>query len=174
MLGLLCDLRFAALGLFFFAISPRNPSMENTFIMIKPEGIKRRLIAKIIQRLEEKGLYLSASKCMVPTKELLETHYAHLSSKPFFNGMIKDMMSGMVLAMVWSGKDAVCIGRKLIGETNPAVAAVGTIRGDYGISTGRNVVHGSDSVDNAEKEIRLWFGEEIRPAAHFDGEWIYE
>ncbi|CAD25514.1 NUCLEOSIDE DIPHOSPHATASE KINASE A [Encephalitozoon cuniculi GB-M1] len=147
--------------------------MERTFIMIKPDAIKRRLISRIIQRFEEKGLYLAASKCVIPKREVLETHYSHLSSMPFFSEMVEDMMSGMVLAMVWVGKDAVSIGRKLIGETNPQAASVGTIRGDYGVSTGKNIIHGSDCVENAEKEIKLWIGDDVQPVSFFDKEWIY-
>lgn len=149
------------------------PEMERTFIMIKPDGIRRRLVAKVIQRFEEKGLYLAASKCVIPKRDVLETHYAHLSSKPFFGEMVDDMMSGMVLAMVWVGKGAVSIGRKILGETDPLAAPMGTIRGDYGISVGKNIVHGSDSVENAEKEIGLWIGDDVPDIAFFDKEWIY-
>ncbi|ADM11755.1 nucleoside diphosphatase kinase A [Encephalitozoon intestinalis ATCC 50506] len=147
--------------------------MERTFIMIKPEGIKRRLMSKVIQRFEEKGLYLAASKCVIPKKEVLEQHYSHLSARPFFGEMVEHMMSGMVLAMVWVGKDAVSVGRKLIGETNPREASVGTIRGDYGMATGKNIIHGSDSVENAEKEIKLWIGDEALPMSFFDEKWVY-
>ncbi|KAG5860151.1 nucleoside diphosphate kinase [Encephalitozoon hellem] len=147
--------------------------MEKTFIMIKPDGIKRRLISKIIQRFEEKGLYLAACKCMMAKREILEQHYSHLSSKPFFNEMVESMMSGMVLAMVWVGKNAVSVGRKLIGETDPQAASSGTIRGDYGLTVGKNIIHGSDSVENAEKEIKLWIGDDVLPVSFFDEAWIY-
>lgn len=148
--------------------------MENTFVMIKPDGVRRRLIGKVIQRFEEKGLYLAAATCMVPTKEILHIHYAHLSDKPFFKDMVEYMASGMVFIMVWSGVDAVTVGRKLVGETNPADAALGTIRGDYSMSVGRNIIHSSDSAANAEKEIKLWLGDGVTPAAPFDKDWIYD
>lgn len=147
--------------------------MERTFVMIKPDGIKRRLISRIIQKFEEKGLYLAASKCVIPKRDILEQHYSHLSSKPFFNEMVESMMSEMVLAMVWVGKNAVSTGRKLIGETDPQAASVGTIRGDYGITVGKNIIHGSDTVENAEREIKLWIGDDVQPISFFDEAWIY-
>lgn len=137
---------------------------ENTFIMIKPDGVRRRLVSKIVKRFEEKGLTLTAAKCMMATDAILRTHYGHLVQKPFFNSMVEDMMSGMVFAMVWTGSSAVETGRALIGETDPRKAAAGTIRGDYGINVDQNVVHGSDSVENARKEISLWLGSDVQLA----------
>ncbi|KAH9411177.1 nucleoside-diphosphate kinase [Ordospora pajunii] len=147
--------------------------MERTFIMIKPDGVKRRLISSVIERFEKKGLYLTACKCMTPSREILTEHYGHLSKKPFFEDMVNGMMSGMVLAMVWSGDNAVSIGRSILGETNPLTAPMGTIRGDYGISIEKNIVHGSDSAENAEKEIKLWIGTDVQAVVPFDKEWIY-
>lgn len=131
--------------------------MEQSFIMVKPEGVKRRLVGKIISTFEEKGLFLVDLKVMIPSKEILETHYVHLKDKPFFGELVDGMRSGNVVGMIWAGKDAVKICRTLIGATNPLEAAVGTIRGKYGVATGKNIVHGSDSVENAKKEIELWF-----------------
>ncbi|PJF17434.1 Nucleoside diphosphate kinase [Paramicrosporidium saccamoebae] len=108
-------------------------------------------------RFEKRGYQLLAAQLMQPGRAHLEKHYADLSSKPFFNGLCDFMASGPVLAMVFMGKDVVKTGRKMLGETNPLASAPGSVRGDYGIDLGRNVCHGSDSVESAEKEIALWF-----------------
>ncbi|CAI7652748.1 unnamed protein product [Penicillium bialowiezense] len=130
---------------------------EQTFIAIKPDGVQRGLIGPIISRFENRGFQLVAMKLTSPSKEHLETHYADLSTKPFFKGLVSYMLSGPICAMVWQGKDAVKTGRVLLGATNPLASAPGTIRGDFAIDVGRNVCHGSDSVENAKKEIALWF-----------------
>ncbi|KAK9362329.1 nucleoside diphosphate kinase [Lipomyces starkeyi] len=130
---------------------------EQTFIAIKPDGVQRGLISPIISRFEQKGYKLVGIKLTQPTKTLLEDHYADLTAKPFFPGLLKYMLSGPVCAMVWEGKDVVKTGRVLLGATNPLAAGPGTIRGDFAIDVGRNVCHGSDSVESAKKEIGLWF-----------------
>ncbi|KAF3771288.1 hypothetical protein M406DRAFT_78037 [Cryphonectria parasitica EP155] len=148
---------------------------EQTFIAIKPDGVQRGLVGPIIQRFEQRGYKLAAIKLVTPSKEHLETHYADLKEKPFFPGLLSYMMSGPICAMVWEGRDAVKTGRVLLGATNPLASAPGTIRGDFSIDVGRNVCHGSDSVENAQKEIALWFkdGEVVSyKAAQFD--WVYE
>ncbi|KII88743.1 hypothetical protein PLICRDRAFT_141268 [Plicaturopsis crispa FD-325 SS-3] len=132
---------------------------ERTYIMIKPDGVQRGLVGKIIQRFEERGFKLVALKLVHATPEHLEKHYADLKGKPFFPGLVKYMAAGPVVAMVWEGLDAVKTGRVMLGATNPLQSAVGTIRGDYALAVGRNICHGSDSVENAEKEIKLWFPE---------------
>ncbi|KAK8187126.1 nucleoside diphosphate kinase [Phyllosticta capitalensis] len=150
-------------------------SSEQTFIAVKPDGVQRGLVGPIISRFENRGFKLAAIKLVTPTKEHLETHYADLKGKPFFPGLIAYMGSGPVCAMVWEGRDAVKTGRAILGATNPLASAPGTIRGDFALETGRNVCHGSDSVENAKKEIALWFkeGEVISWKSHsFD--WIYE
>ncbi|KAF7551459.1 hypothetical protein G7Z17_g4964 [Cylindrodendrum hubeiense] len=150
-------------------------STEQTFIAIKPDGVQRGLVGPIISRFENRGFKLAAIKLVSPSKEHLETHYADLSEKAFFPGLIKYMSSGPICAMVWEGRDAVKTGRVILGATNPLASAPGTIRGDFAIDVGRNVCHGSDSVENAKKEIALWFGEgEVLSwkSAQFD--WIYE
>ncbi|RFU81227.1 nucleoside diphosphate kinase [Trichoderma arundinaceum] len=150
-------------------------STEQTFIAIKPDGVQRGLIGPILSRFESRGFKLVAIKLTTPGKEHLEAHYADLKGKPFFNGLIEYMNSGPICAMVWEGRDAVKTGRAILGATNPLASAPGTIRGDYAIDVGRNVCHGSDSVENAQKEIALWFkeGEAVSyKAAQFD--WIYE
>merc|ERR1712225_183945 len=133
------------------------------------------LVGEIIGRFEKRGYKLVALKLVQPSVEHLEKHYEDLSSKGFFKGLIKYMASGPVVAMVWEGKDAVKTGRVILCATNPLASAPGTIRGDFAIDVGRNVCHGSDSVENAQKEIALWFkdGEAVSyKASQFD--WIYE
>ncbi|KAF3077251.1 nucleoside diphosphate kinase [Trichoderma harzianum] len=150
-------------------------STEQTFIAIKPDGVQRGLIGPIISRFESRGFKLVAIKLTQPGKEHLEAHYADLKGKGFFDGLISYMNSGPICAMVWEGRDAVKTGRTILGATNPLASAPGTIRGDYAIDVGRNVCHGSDSVENAKKEIALWFkdGEAVSyKASQFD--WIYE
>merc|ERR1719479_520717 len=133
---------------------------ERTFIMLKPDAVHRGLIGEIVKRFEQKGFKLVAMKMMHASKELLEEHYADLSKKPFFPGLVKYMNSGPVVPMVWEGLNVVKTGRVMLGETNPAASAPGTIRGDYCIQVGRNICHGSDAVESAKKEIALWFKEE--------------
>merc|ERR1712080_628928 len=135
-------------------------NQERTFIMIKPDGVHRGLVGEIIKRFEQKGFKLVAMKFMQASKEHLEEHYADLSSKAFFPGLVKYMGSGPVVPMVWEGLNVVKTGRVMLGETNPAASAPGTIRGDFCIHVGRNICHGSDAVDAAKKEIALWFKEE--------------
>ncbi|CAK7212439.1 nucleoside diphosphate kinase Ndk1 [Sporothrix curviconia] len=150
-------------------------SSEQTFIAIKPDGVQRGLVGPIIQRFEQRGYKLAAIKLVSPSKEHLEAHYADLKDKPFFPSLISYMLSGPIVAMVWEGLDAVKTGRALLGATNPLASQPGTIRGDFAIVTGRNVCHGSDSVENAKKEIALWFKEgdviSYKSAQH---DWIYE
>lgn len=132
-------------------------NQERTYIMIKPDGVQRGLTGEIIKRFENRGYFLTALKMKMPTTALLEQHYADLSSKKFFPGLIKYMAQGPVVCMVWTGLNAVKGGRMMLGETNPQDSKPGSIRGDFCVQTGRNIIHGSDSVENAEKEIKLWF-----------------
>ncbi|XP_076171161.1 nucleoside diphosphate kinase [Ptiloglossa arizonensis] len=150
---------------------------ERSFIMIKPDGVQRGLVGKIIQRFEDRGFKLVAMKMLWPTEDLLKQHYADLATRPFFSGLVKYMSSGPVVPMVWEGLDVVKTGRVMLGETNPKDSAPGTIRGDFCIQVGRNVIHGSDSVESAKKEIKLWFGEdkkEVIDWASWAEKWIYE
>merc|ERR1712001_579659 len=130
-----------------------------TFIMIKPDGVHRGIVGEIIKRFENKGFKLVAMKFMQASVEPLEKHYADLSKKPFFAGLVKYMASGPVVAMVWEGLNAVKTGRVMLGETNPADSKPGTIRGDFAVQVGRNICHGSDAVESANHEIKLWFTE---------------
>ena len=130
---------------------------ERTFIAVKPDGVQRGLISEIIDRFERKGYKLAAMKLLTPSKELAEKHYAEHADKPMFAGLVEFVTSGPMVAMIWEGRDAVRGGRRLIGSTNPAESPLGSIRGDLCVDTKRNVVHGSDSVESAEREIALWF-----------------
>lgn len=127
-----------------------------------------------MHRFEKRGYQLLACQLMRPSQELLAEHYKDLASKPFFPSLVSFMASGPVLAMVFAGKDAVKTGRRMLGETNPLASAPGTVRGDYGIDLGRNVCHGSDSVESAEREIALWFPHGICSYDRAINQWIYE
>ncbi|HLH80371.1 MAG TPA: nucleoside-diphosphate kinase [Chthonomonas sp.] len=131
--------------------------MERTFIMVKPDGVERRLVGEIVRRFEQKGLRLVGMKLLLPGRELAENHYAVHRERPFFQDLVNFITSGPVVAMVWEGPNAVRLSRALIGATNPLDAAPGTIRGDFATEITTNLVHGSDSVETAEKEIALWF-----------------
>ena len=143
-------------------------------IMIKPDGVQRGLIGDIIKRFEQKGYKLIAMKLTSPGREHMEKHYADLSSKGFFAGLISYMTSGPVCAMVWEGKNVVLEGRKMLGATMPSESAMGTIRGDFCIEVGRNICHGSDAVESAEKEIALWFPEGVTSWDSCSSAWVYE
>ncbi len=131
--------------------------VQRTFVAIKPDGVQRGLVGEIVSRFEKRGLKLVGMKFMQVTKELAETHYGEHKGKPFFEGLVGFITSGPVVAMVWEGKDAIAIARNTIGATNPAAAAPGTIRGDFAIEIGRNIVHGSDGPESATREIGIFF-----------------
>ena len=132
--------------------------MERTFLMVKPDGVQRRLVGEIIRRFEAKGFILAALQMLTPTREQAESHYGVHKGKPFFEGVVSFISSGPVVGMIWEGDDVVALSRKLIGATKPADAAPGTIRGDYANTIEQNLIHGSDSAENAELEISIWFG----------------
>ncbi|KAH9450509.1 hypothetical protein MJO28_010040 [Puccinia striiformis f. sp. tritici] len=134
---------------------------EQTYIMVKVDGVQRSLVGEILGRFERRGYKIVALKMTHPSKEHVENHYADLKDKPFFAGLTSFMSSGPVVAIVFEGKDVVKQGRAMLGATNPLASASGTIRGDFGIDMGRNICHGSDSVESAKKEIALWFPEGI-------------
>ncbi|XP_015070802.1 nucleoside diphosphate kinase 2, chloroplastic [Solanum pennellii] len=133
--------------------------VEETYIMIKPDGVQRGFVGEIISRFEKKGFKLTGLKLFQCPKELAEEHYKDLQSKSFFPKLIDYITSGPVVCMAWEGIGVVASARKLIGATNPLNAEPGTIRGDLAVQTGRNVVHGSDSPENGKREIALWFKE---------------
>ena len=131
--------------------------MEQTLVLIKPDGIQRGLTGEIIKRLENRGLKLVAAKFLSVDENLAKKHYAVHEGKPFYAGLIKYITSSPVMAMVWEGPQAVAAVRQTMGATRPTEAAPGTIRHDFGIEMGRNLTHASDSVENAKIEISLWF-----------------
>ncbi|KAG1667625.1 hypothetical protein FOA52_001679 [Chlamydomonas sp. UWO 241] len=152
-----------------------SATAERSFIMIKPDGVQRGLIADIIQRFESKGYKLVGIKVVVPPKALAEAHYEEHAERPFFPKLVTFLSSGAVVAMVWEGKEAIKYGRTMIGATNPLASAPGTIRGDFAIDMGRNIIHGSDSVSAAQREIALWFKpEELASYEPATKAWIYE
>ena len=152
-----------------------DPRLERTYIMVKPDGVQRGIVGDIIARFEKKGFKLLALKLYSPTKELLEEHYKDLKDKPFFPDLVSYMLMGPVVSMIWQGREVVKTGRKMLGATNPLNSEPGTIRGDYCIESGRNIIHGSDSVESAEREIKLWFKpEEIQAYTRDADKWIYE
>ena len=134
--------------------------MERTFLAVKPDGVQRQLVGEIIRRYENKGFKLVGLKLIQPTRELAEKHYAVHKERPFFAGLVDFITSGPVVAMVWEGDGVVASARKIIGATNPLTAEPGTIRGDFGVNVGRNLIHGSDAQETAQTEIALWFKEE--------------
>ncbi|MEM4161334.1 MAG: nucleoside-diphosphate kinase [Thermoplasmata archaeon] len=149
--------------------------MERTFVMLKPDAIQRGLCGEIIARFERRGLKIVAMKMLWITKELAEKHYGEHRGKKFFEGLISYITSGPVIAMVIEGKNAVKLVREMMGKTNPQESMPGTIRGDYGIELGRNIIHGSDSLASAEREIALFFTkEEIFDYKLATESWIYE
>jgi nucleoside-diphosphate kinase len=134
--------------------------LERTFLAIKPDGVQRKLVGEVIRRFEVKGFTLVGLKLMQVSRQLAEEHYSVHREKPFFAGLVEFITSGPVVAMVWEGDGVVAAARKMIGATNPLNAEPGTLRGDYGINIGRNIIHGSDAVETAQQEVRLWFKEE--------------
>lgn len=131
--------------------------MEQTFLMIKPDGVERGLIGKVIQRFEERGLKLVAAKLIQVTEEQAIRHYEEHKDKPFFGELVEYITSGPSFAMVWAGEQVIQVTRTMNGKTNPVEAAPGTIRGDYALRKGVNIIHGSDCLESAEKEIANFF-----------------
>ena len=149
--------------------------IQKSFVMMKPDAVQRRLMGKILSRFEEKGLQIVAVKLMQIDEELAKTHYGEHAEKPFFPGLVEYITSSPSLAMVIEGEEAITTIRKLVGATNPLEADLGTIRGDYGMDTGRNIIHASDAPESAEREIALFFNEdEICDYEIVDNDLIYE
>ena len=149
--------------------------MERTFIMIKPDGVQRNLVGEIIGRFETKGFTLVGMKFMAVPRELAENHYGVHKERPFFGDLVNFITSSPVVAMVWEGEGVVASARKLIGATNPLASEPGTIRGDFGVSIGRNIIHGSDAIETAQSEIALWFADgELASWTPAATPWIYE
>ncbi len=133
--------------------------MEQTFIMVKPDGVRLRLVGEIVGRFERRGFALRGLKTLRIDRSLAERHYAEHAGKPFFESLVGFITSGPVVAMVWEGRDAIAVARAMLGLTDAAQAAPGTIRGDFSLSKEQNIVHGSDGPQSAVREIGLFFGE---------------
>lgn len=133
--------------------------MERTLVLIKPDAVERRLIGEIISIYEKKGFHISALKIIKPSKEIAEKHYAEHTGKPFFDNLVNFITSGEVCAMILKANNAIAMIRKMNGATDPANAEAGTIRGQFAISMSENTVHASESMESAEREIKIWFPE---------------
>src|SRR5688500_12929419 len=131
--------------------------MQQTLILLKPDGVHRRLVGALIQRFEQKGLRLAGLKLVQPSRQLAEQHYAVHKGKPFYDSLLQFLTSGPTVALVWEGREAVAVARNLMGTTDGTKAPPGTIRGDFALSVQNNLVHGSDSPENAATEVGLWF-----------------
>lgn len=133
-------------------------AVEHTFIMVKPDGVARGLVGELISRFERKGLTLERIRRLTISEEMARTHYEEHLEKPFFPDLLEFITSGPVVAMEWSGENAISVGRTLMGATNPQEATPGTIRGDYGLMVTENLVHGSDGAESARRELDIFFG----------------
>ncbi len=149
--------------------------MQRTLVLVKPDGVQRGLIGRIVARLEQRGLKLVAMKMMRISGELAGRHYAEHRSKPFYDGLIAFITSGPVVAMIWEGREAVAVVRSVMGSTDPLKAAPGTIRGDLALDLGMNLIHGSDSAARAETEMALFFSaDELHDYERTADRWIRE
>ncbi|MCM3666662.1 nucleoside-diphosphate kinase [Mesobacillus subterraneus] len=148
--------------------------MEKTYLMVKPDGVQRNLIGEVVARFEKKGFQLVGAKLLNIPRELAEEHYGEHKERPFFGELVDFITSGPVFAMVWQGENVIATARQMMGATNPKDAAPGTIRGDFGVTVGKNVIHGSDSPESAEREIGLFFKqEELAEYSKLMNEWVY-
>ena len=134
-----------------------NNSVEQTLVLVKPDGVQRGFVGKIIDRFETRGLKLAGMKFLQMSQDLAAQHYAVHKGKSFYDSLVSYITSGPIVAMVWEGRDAISVARATMGSTNPADAAPGTIRGDFGVEIGRNLVHGSDGPETARYELNLFF-----------------
>ncbi|KOS63638.1 nucleoside-diphosphate kinase [Lysinibacillus agricola] len=136
-------------------------AIEQTFLMVKPDGVKRQVVGDIVDRFERRGFVLKGAKLMVIPTELAEKHYAEHAERPFFGELVDFITSGPVFAMVWEGENVIKLARTMMGATKPEESNPGTIRGDYATTVSHNIIHGSDSLASAEREIGLFFGEDL-------------
>lgn len=136
-------------------------AVEKTFVMVKPDGVQRGLVGEIVNRFENKGLKLVGAKLLQVPEALAKEHYGEHKERPFFGELVTFITSSPVFAMVLEGDGAISTARSMMGKTNPADSAPGTIRGDFGLTIGMNIIHGSDSSESAEREIKLWFGQDL-------------
>jgi nucleoside-diphosphate kinase len=150
-------------------------SVERSLVLVKPDGVQRALIGEVISRLERRGLRLVGARFMQVSRELAETHYAIHKGKPFYDGLIAYIISAPVMAMVWEGPNAVAAIRQTMGSTRPTEAAPGSLRHDFALEVGRNLTHASDTVENGEKEVALWFKpEELVEWTREVDKWVFE
>jgi nucleoside-diphosphate kinase len=148
--------------------------MEKTFVIIKPDAVQRGLIGEIVGRFERRGLKIAAMRFLQVSDELARKHYAVHEGKPFYAGLIEYIVSGPVVALVLEGTNAIAVVRKTLGATKPAEAELGSIRADFGLEIGRNLVHGSDGPETAASEIALWFGADVVEWSRATDPWIFE
>jgi nucleoside-diphosphate kinase len=149
--------------------------MEHSLVLVKPDGVQRGLIGEVISRLERRGLRLIAAKFLQVSQELAETHYDIHKGKPFYNSLIDYITSAPVMAMVWEGPNAVAAIRQTMGATRPTDAAPGSLRHDFSLEIGRNLTHASDTLENSEKEVELWFkSSELIDWERDTDRWIFE
>lgn len=149
--------------------------MERSLVLVKPDGVQRALVGEVISRLERRGLRLVAAKFMQVSQELAETHYAIHKGKPFYEGLISYITSAPVMAMVWEGPNAVAAIRQTMGATRPTEAAPGSLRHDFSLEVGRNLTHASDTLENGEQEVELWFQkEELVEWKREVDRWVFE
>ncbi len=149
--------------------------METTFLMVKPDGVQRGVVGEVISRIEDRGLRITALKMMQIEREMAEEHYAEHEGKDFYGPLLEYITSGPVVAMAVKGKSSISMIRDMVGSTDPADADPGTIRGDYGVEIGRNIVHAADSEESAERELNIFFDEEdYQTYSRVEEKWIYE
>lgn len=149
--------------------------METTFLMVKPDGVQRGVVGEVISRIEDRGLRITALKMMQIEREMAEEHYAEHEGKDFYGPLLEYITSGPVVAMAVKGKSSISMIRDMVGSTDPADADPGTIRGDYGVEIGRNIVHAADSEESAERELDIFFDEEdYQTYSRVEEKWIYE
>jgi len=149
--------------------------VERSLVLVKPDGVQRALVGEVISRFERRGLRLVAAKFMQVSLELAKSHYAEHEGKPFYDGLISYITSAPVMAMVWEGPNAVAAIRQTVGSTKPVEAAPGTIRHDFALEVGRNLIHASDKPETGEREVALWFkSEELVEWTREVDKWVFE
>jgi nucleoside-diphosphate kinase len=149
--------------------------LEQTLVLVKPDGVQRGLIGEVISRLERRGLRLVAARFLAVSQDLAETHYAIHKGKPFYEGLIRYITSSPVMAMVWEGPNAIAAVRQTMGATRPTEAAPGSLRHDFALEVGRNLTHASDTHENGEAEVALWFKpEELVDWGREVDRWVFE
>jgi len=160
--------------LYTYLFQRGRTEMERTYLMVKPDGVQRNLIGEIVSRFEKKGFQLVGAKLMQVSKETAELHYGEHKERPFFGELVDFITSSPVFAMVWEGENVIATARQMMGATNPKDSAPGTIRGEFAATVGKNIIHGSDSPESAEREIGIFFKEnELVEYSKLIKEWIY-